>query len=125
MELNVPDHYAKCGRQPIDVMKDFMTPEAFEGFMVGNAIKYIMRYNFKDGLKDLKKCVDYVNRLIEFKEMQQGMERSVPDVDIAINTQESEIVEGVSEIDDSINATTTILGKSTKKLKKPSNGGLF
>lgn len=66
--IQTPSHYAQGSKQPIDFMRECMTEEAFEGFMVGNAVKYLMRYNYKDGIKDLYKCLDYVQRLIKFKE---------------------------------------------------------
>lgn len=60
-----PAHYRTGGIEPIDYMKAKMTPEMFEGFLVGNVIKYVSRYRQKDGLKDLEKAQYYLNRLIE------------------------------------------------------------
>ena len=37
-------------------------------FTEGNIIKYIVRYKLKNGLQDLKKARDYLDRLIEENE---------------------------------------------------------
>ena len=36
-------------------------------FFQGNVVKYVDRYKKKDGLKDLKKAIDYLNKLIELE----------------------------------------------------------
>ena len=36
-------------------------------FMQGNVIKYVTRYNKKNGIEDLEKAKEYINRLIEFE----------------------------------------------------------
>lgn len=59
-------HYAKKKIQPVDAMLEWMSPEQVEGFYRGNVIKYIARYKDKNGLEDLEKCKDYLNRLIDF-----------------------------------------------------------
>lgn len=38
------------------------------GFHIGNAIKYISRYNRKNGIEDLKKAIWYIERQIELLE---------------------------------------------------------
>lgn len=56
-----PDYYkGKFGLEAIDVI------EAFDmDFAEGCALKYLLRYKDKGGVKDLKKCVYYIQRLIE------------------------------------------------------------
>lgn len=61
-------HYDKLKTQPILVMKDNMSHDEFMGFLWGNAIKYIMRWKNKDGLKDLSKAQVYLKWMIEFME---------------------------------------------------------
>lgn len=61
-------HYKDKVIQPWDAMRYWMSPEAFEGFLQGNVIKYIARYKDKDGLQDLKKARHYLDKLIEFLE---------------------------------------------------------
>lgn len=48
--------------------------EELNGFDIGNVLKYVIRYKDKDGLKDLKKARDYLDRIIARKE-QGGMEK--------------------------------------------------
>lgn len=59
-----PDHYKVGGIEPWDYMETKMTPEQFEGFLLGNVIKYVSRYPEKNGLEDLKKARTYLDRLI-------------------------------------------------------------
>jgi hypothetical protein len=39
-----------------------------EAVYVFNIIKYISRYNKKNGIEDVKKCQFYLNKLIDFLE---------------------------------------------------------
>ena len=52
-------HYAGKAVQPWDAMRAWMTPEQFEGYLRGNALKYLARYPDKHGLEDLKKAEHY------------------------------------------------------------------
>ena len=58
-------HYASKPIQPWDAMRAWMTPEQFEGFLRGNAIKYLARYPDKGGVEDLRKARHYLDALIE------------------------------------------------------------
>lgn len=62
-------HYARLGIEPINAMRAWMTPEQYAGFLIGNVIKYIARFNSKTagkgGLPDLVKARDYLERLIQ------------------------------------------------------------
>jgi hypothetical protein len=59
------DHYRIMEIQPWDAMEAWMSPEAFAGFLHGNAIKYLARANKKGGVEDLKKAIHYIDKLIE------------------------------------------------------------
>ena len=61
--VNHPSHYTYGKYEVIDVIDD-ATGELFEGFLVGNVIKYVMRYRHKNGVEDLKKARWYLDRLI-------------------------------------------------------------
>lgn len=65
-----PNHYAVGGIEPIDYMKVKMSAEAFNGFLLGNVIKYTSRYEHKNGLEDLRKAQNYLDRLV--KELETG-----------------------------------------------------
>ena len=63
-EPSKPAHY-DTGIDPITYMRTNYTPEQVEGFLVGNVLKYITRYNKKNGVDDLRKAKHYVEMLIE------------------------------------------------------------
>jgi hypothetical protein len=58
-----PDHY-KNAIETIDAIEASMTPEAYRGYLKGNVIKYVTRYEKKNGLEDLKKGDWYLSKLI-------------------------------------------------------------
>ena len=41
-----------------------MSPEEYQGYLKGNAMKYLWRYKHKNGLEDLKKAQIYVGWLV-------------------------------------------------------------
>lgn len=54
--------------ETIDYMKDKLTDEQFEGYLMGNVIKYLSRYNKKDKkYMDLNKAFTYLLWLIQNK----------------------------------------------------------
>ena len=55
-----PDHY---GGSEIDVIS-FCQVNNLD-FMQGNVIKYVFRYKNKNGLEDLEKAKEYIDRMIE------------------------------------------------------------
>lgn len=59
-------HYQK-DIQPWDAMQVWMSKEAFQGFLQGNAIKYIARWKDKGGVEDLRKAAHYIEKLIEIE----------------------------------------------------------
>lgn len=59
-----PSHYQNGGKEAIEIIKD-ATGDNFGGFLVGNIIKYISRYRYKNGVEDLKKAQFYLDRLIK------------------------------------------------------------
>ena len=63
-----PKHYEPHGiiaEEPIEVMKHMLTPDAYRGFLVGNVIKYVSRYDRKNGREDLEKAKAYIGFLEE------------------------------------------------------------
>lgn len=54
-----PEHYGDSG---IDVI-DFCQSNNLD-FMQGNVVKYITRYRKKNGLEDVRKAVEYINRIL-------------------------------------------------------------
>ena len=65
-----PDYYK--GKDGKDLFARFesglLTKQQVRGFYVGNVMKYITRYQGKNGVEDLKKARTYLDRLIGFEE---------------------------------------------------------
>ena len=66
-------HYQKGGVECIEAIEASMSKEAFKGFLKGNCIKYIYRYENKNGAEDLKKAEWYLLRLIALREDEETM----------------------------------------------------
>jgi len=64
--VNHPDHYTTGDIECIDAIKASMTPEQFKGYLKGNSMKYIWRYENKGkAYEDLLKAEWYLKKLIE------------------------------------------------------------
>jgi len=60
------DHYASKSIQPWEAMEAWLSPDAFRGFLRGNAIKYLARAGSKGSeLEDYQKAQHYLTKLIE------------------------------------------------------------
>jgi len=60
------DHYKKLGNyQPWEVLKAWLTPEEFRGYMKGTAIAYLARERDKGGMLDIKKAAHTLQGLVE------------------------------------------------------------
>lgn len=66
--VNSPSHYKAGGIETIEYMQAKMTPEQFKGYLTGNILKYISRYQYKNGIEDVKKAQWYLNKLVEHME---------------------------------------------------------
>lgn len=67
--VNHPEHYGGDTQyECIKVLKAWLSKDEYEGFLKGNAIKYLCRCGKKDSdLQELKKASWYLNKLIESK----------------------------------------------------------
>lgn len=63
--VNSPSHYTQQNMEVIDIIENSMTRTQFCGYMRGNIIKYMLRYEHKNGVEDLKKARWYLDRLVE------------------------------------------------------------
>jgi len=61
--VNNPPHYNKAGIETIEAIQA-MTGNGFQSYLQGNILKYLWRYQYKNGIEDLKKAQWYLNRLI-------------------------------------------------------------
>lgn len=60
------DHYKKLGDyQPFEVLKHWLTPEEYRGYMKGSAIAYFAREQSKGGKQDIEKGVHTLQVLLE------------------------------------------------------------
>ena len=65
-----PYHYTQGDIECIDAIKASMSNEAFDGFLKGNALKYLWRYEDKGKpAEDLKKARWYLDKLISIVEL--------------------------------------------------------
>ena len=65
--VNHPKHYTQGEIECIEVIKyinDKLHMEGYEGYCLGNFIKYIWRCNFKNGWEDIDKAIFYLNELL-------------------------------------------------------------
>ena len=63
--VNHPEHYCKGGIECIDAIRASMSKEAFAGYCKGNCLKYIWRYEDKNGIEDLQKAAVYLKWLMK------------------------------------------------------------
>lgn len=58
-------HYIVPGRdkQPIELMRMGLTDAEFDGYCIGNIVKYILRFKHKGGINDLYKAREYIDFL--------------------------------------------------------------
>jgi len=61
--VNSPPHYNDGEIECIDAIEASMTKEAFRGYLKGNMLKYIWRYENKGGKEDLDKADWYLTKL--------------------------------------------------------------
>lgn len=63
--VNSPTHYMQGERETIETIRDTMSSEGYQGYCVGNVVKYLSRYKFKNGLEDVRKAKSYIKFLEE------------------------------------------------------------
>ena len=63
-------HYDAGGIETIEIIKAKLTPEQFEGFCMGNALKYLSRANYKHDttFRDCEKARIYMAMLTRWQE---------------------------------------------------------
>lgn len=55
-----PDHYTEGGIEAIDYIRAKLGPEGFRAYCLGNVLKYVSRWDKKDGEQDLAKALVYL-----------------------------------------------------------------
>lgn len=75
-----PDYYK--GTDGKDLFDRFeaglLTVDQVRGFYTGNVIKYLTRYQKKNGLEDLGKAETYLSRLKSFESHLGGVQHGLP-----------------------------------------------
>lgn len=66
--VNSPVHYTAGGIECIDYLRNKLGAAGFEGFLRGNVIKYLTRYDQKGGVEDIRKARRYLDWLIQHLE---------------------------------------------------------
>ncbi|EAD1122321.1 DUF3310 domain-containing protein [Listeria monocytogenes] len=64
--VNNPSHYTSGGIETLDYIKAKV--KDYPSYAAGNILKYVSRYEYKNGIEDLKKAQFYLNDLIEWME---------------------------------------------------------
>jgi len=68
-----PSHYTHGKIECIDAIASAVYGlSGFDGMCTGNAIKYLWRWRYKNGVEDLKKAKWYIDKLIEQEEKRDG-----------------------------------------------------
>ena len=70
--VNSPNHYTQGERETIENIRDTMSSEGYQGYCVGNVVKYLARYKFKNGVEDVRKAKKYIEFLEEELMKQEG-----------------------------------------------------
>jgi hypothetical protein len=63
--VHTPNHYTVGGIETIDFIRAKLSPEQFNGYCLGNIIKYLSRAQHKGGVQDYWKAQVYLKWLIE------------------------------------------------------------
>lgn len=64
-KVNHPSHYTTGRIECIEAIRESMTTVEYKGYLKGNVLKYLWRYQLKENPKeDLKKAAWYLDRLI-------------------------------------------------------------
>ena len=64
--VNHPPHYTTGGIETLDVIRAKMSPDRFQGYLMGNVLKYLLRCEYKEKrIEDIKKAQFYLNLLVE------------------------------------------------------------
>lgn len=74
--ISSPAHYARFAIQPID----FIEANGLD-FLQASVLKYLVRFPYKNGVEDLHKARDMLNRLIKREERKAGMADPLAPVD--------------------------------------------
>lgn len=58
--ISHPSHYTQGNIETIDFIRDQFNDDEFRAYCLGNTLKYISRYKYKNGVEDLQKAQQYL-----------------------------------------------------------------
>lgn len=64
-KVKKPNHYTNGNKEVRVAIEDNFSVEETVGYYKGNIIKYVCRYEFKNGIEDIRKAQTYVEFLME------------------------------------------------------------
>lgn len=82
-----PGHYTYGRYECIDIIEDILADASGpEAFLIGNAIKYLWRFQHKNGTEDLEKARWYLDRAITRRRTMDGTRADIAIIDVAPGT---------------------------------------
>lgn len=63
--VNSPSHYNESGIECIEAIRASLGPKGFQAYCKGNCMKYLWRYEYKNGVEDLEKAQVYLGWMID------------------------------------------------------------
>ena len=79
-----PGHYTYGRYECIDIIEDILADaRGPEAFLIGNAIKYLWRFQHKNGTEDLEKARWYLDRAITRRRTMTGTRADIAILDVA------------------------------------------
>jgi len=65
-QVGETQHYKKLSIQPWDAMEEWLSPDEFRGYLIGNSLKYLARAGKKGSYReDIQKAHHYLEKLLE------------------------------------------------------------
>ena len=118
--MSEPKYYNSNGLSPIGAMKQgLISKEQYQGFLIGNIIKYVIRAGKKDdAIKDLEKAKDYIDFYIELFKVEAKDYGNIPitlqvDNDIDWDKFKEDISKALEEAN---NSSSLIMEKPTNDI---------
>jgi len=70
--VNHPSHYNQDGIECVEAIRASLG-DGFPAYCKGNVMKYLWRYQYKNGIEDLEKAQVYLDWMVEYlKEKEDG-----------------------------------------------------
>jgi hypothetical protein len=78
-----PSHYKQGKVECIDALESAtVNKTGLEAVCVANVIKYLWRYEAKNGLEDVRKAQWYINKLIDYLEHKEEIDKMIDESNV-------------------------------------------